>query len=184
MVSIFTGTKEGLLDLNDLQARNISFRNPRGHASSLVTFGLEGLANKAPEVGFVHVFPGFVKSGIMRGTTGVLMSVVKVVSEIVGMWKRMDVDECGERHLYLCTNQRYAGKQAHGDGVVLGEDVNVAVGTNGETGSGVYSVDEYGESAGKNVQDVLAGMRKDGVVDKVWDATMEDYKRITGHESI
>lgn len=185
MVTIFTGTKEGPLHLNDLQARNVPFKSARGHASTLVTLALEAVAQRAPNVALVHVFPGHVKSGILRGTTGIAMGAIKVISEITRLFLRMNTEECGERHLFLCTSGRYASmKSADDNGLKVAKELQTAMGTNGEIGSGVYSVDEYGESAGQKVVDLLSQMRSKESVSIIWETTMDECKKITGTEAL
>lgn len=62
-------------------------------------------------------------------------------------------------------------------------EVAVARGTNGQTGSGVYSVDLAGESSGPKVEKLLAGLREEGVAEKFWKHTEEEFMRITGLEA-
>ena len=69
-------------------------------------------------------------------------------------------------------------------GVPLTGDVAVARGTNGEPGSGVYSVDLEGETSGAKVVDLLAGFREKGVVEKYWTHTEKEFKKITGVEAV
>jgi hypothetical protein len=47
-------------------------------------------------------------------------------------------------------------------------------------GSGVYSVDWKGESTGPQVEKLLAKLREEGVVEKVWGDQEAQYTRITG----
>ena len=61
VVSVFTGTKEGGVMTEDLQGRKIpmgKLLQARGHGSSMATLALCRVAEGAPEVGFVHGFPG------------------------------------------------------------------------------------------------------------------------------
>jgi hypothetical protein len=88
--------------------------------------------------------------------------------------------ECGERHVYLCTSGRYPGRDEKADR----EGDGVAVGVDGKVGSGVYSVDWDGESAGTKTVEVIQKLVEDGMVDKFWDHTMEQFVRVTGRESI
>ena len=69
-------------------------------------------------------------------------------------------------------------------GVRLTGEIAVARGTNGEAGSGVYSVDLEGESSGRKVEELLANFRKERVVEKFWKHTEEEFKRITGLEVV
>jgi hypothetical protein len=69
-------------------------------------------------------------------------------------------------------------------GVPLAGGVEVIKGTSGEIGSGVYSVNWDGESSGPKVEELLAKFRKEGMVEKVWKDTEEEFKRITGLEAV
>ena len=113
------------------------------------------------------------------------MSVLKGVFAVIGPFVSMPHEECGERHLFLATSARYppsTGVEANA-GVAVEKGLTVARGTKGESGSGVYSVNAKGESAGPKVEQLLARFRKDGVVEKVWDSTVGEFNRITGTEA-
>lgn len=157
----------------------------RGHASSLITLSLEALAKKAPDVSFIHDFPGPVKSNIARDTKGAAMFILKAVFMVIGPLIYIPNQESGERHLFLATSARYPARTGGNTvpGVPLSGGVAVARGTDGKSGSGVYSVDWDGESAGPKVEELLAKFRKEGMVEKVWKHTEEEYKRITGLEA-
>ncbi|KAK4995203.1 hypothetical protein LTR66_004927 [Elasticomyces elasticus] len=182
VVSVFTAGKEGPVDTSNIQGRKMSMLSQRSHGSSLVTLSLEALAQKAPDVAFIHNFPGVVRGGTARGTTGAAMFVFKAVFAVVGPLLYMPDQECGERHLFLATSARYpAGvTQNAASGVPLADGVAVARGINGQSGSGVYSVDSHGESSGPKVEELLANFRKDGMVETVWKDTQEQFTRITG----
>ena len=68
-------------------------------------------------------------------------------------------------------------------GVPLTGAVTVARGTNGRTGSGVYSVGWDGENPGLKVEELLAKLRKEGMVEQVWKHIEGEFKRITGLEA-
>lgn len=181
VVTVLAGGKEGLLDTSDFQGSNVSILSQRGHVASLITLSLEALAKKAPEVTFIHNFPGAVKTDLAKDAKGVLMSVLKVAFMVIGPLIYMPNQECGERHVFLATSAKYpagAGKDA--SGVPLAGESAVARGTNGEIGTGVYAVGSDGESAGPKVVELLAKFRKEGVVEKIWKHTEDEFKRITG----
>lgn len=185
VVSVFVGTKEGPLTTADFQGWKVPLMAQRGHGASMATLSLEALAKRAPDVSFIHSFPGAVRSGIARGTTGAVMAAVKVVYKVLGPWVYMPTVECGERHVFLATSARFpAGQSADAaSGVPLAGGVTVARGTDGEIGSGVYSVDEHGESANPKVEELLAQYRKEGMVETVWEHIEGEFKRITGVET-
>lgn len=186
VVSVFTGCKEGPVDTNDFPGLKVSIRGARGHASSLVTMSLEALAKKAPDVSFVHDFPGLVKSNLARPGQGAAIFALRMFSKVFGSSDYIPNEECGERHLFFATSARYpAGTGGDGTaGVPVADGVVVARGIDGVDGSGVYSIDEQGESAEPKVEELLANFRKDGVVEKLWKHTEDEYKRITGLEAI
>ncbi|MCJ1314411.1 hypothetical protein MMC25_008093 [Agyrium rufum] len=188
VVSVFTGTKEGPIDMSNIQLRaaKTSLLKLRGHGASLVTTSLETFAKRAPDVSFVHGFPGHVKTNIQRDTTGAIFAIIKVVSAVFGLFTSIPFEECGERHVFLATSAKYPSR-SNADAVSmvgLTDGVEVARGTDGKVGSGVYSVDQHGESASEEVVKVLEGLRKEGVPEKIWEDTQKEFLRITGTEAI
>jgi NAD(P)-dependent dehydrogenase (short-subunit alcohol dehydrogenase family) len=178
VVSVFCGTKEGPLDPNDFGCKNAPVFPPlaaRGRAASLVTLGLEAVAKQAPTVSFLHIFPGAVKTNIARDMKGFMGLVVSGVFNFVG--KYVEPEEVGERHLFFATSAMYESSEEKENGI-LGEGVSIARGTDGIVGSGVYSVQQNCESADVEVEKLLARFRKEGLVEKVWEHTEAEFKRI------
>lgn len=95
----------------------------------------------------------------------------------------MSLYECGERHAWLCLNERYVAKERGDDGRVVA-DGKVALGADGKPGSGVYSIGGDGESAPEKVVEVLKKYRAEGAVEKVWGHLESEFKRITGTVSV
>jgi NAD(P)-dependent dehydrogenase (short-subunit alcohol dehydrogenase family) len=186
VVSVFTGTKEGTIILTpsgtpDFKGSNISFSAARGHGASLVTLTLERLASENPTVSFIHDFPGPVRSGIARGTKGFVMGAMKVAFAVLGPLVYIPEEECGERHVYLATNERYAPRDYKGAlGVQTGEGVQTARGIYGAKGGGMYSIDEKGEGAGEAAEKLVAGYMGSGMREMVWEEVEADFVRITG----
>ncbi|KAE9366372.1 hypothetical protein N431DRAFT_549262 [Stipitochalara longipes BDJ] len=178
VVSVLSGTKEGIIDLGDLQgweARDVITQ--RGHSSAIATLILAHFAKQAPAISFIHDYPGFVKSGIARGTTGLLWGFL-TVSKLLGSLLYIPEQESAERHLFLATSARFHAKEGVEEAVPLGEGVIVAKGIDGVEGSGVYSIDQVNESAGPAVQELLEKFKKEGLVEKIWGTIEEDYERI------
>lgn len=178
VVSVFAGTKEGPIYTNDFQARKeIPLLAQRGHLVSMVTLSLAALAKEAPDVSFIHDYPGAVKSGIGRGA-GVAMFMIRTVFTALGPLINIPITESGERHLFLATSAMYPASMGDDttSGVSLASGLSTARGIGG--GSGVYTVDSAGQSAGPKVEDLLADFEKDGTADKLWKHTEEEFKRI------
>ena len=107
VVSAGVAGKEGPVEVNDFQGWKVSALSARGHGSSLVTLSLEALAKKAPDVTFIHDFPGPVKTSFLRGGQGATVAVINGLFKLVSPFMTFySLEECGERHLFLATSAR------------------------------------------------------------------------------
>jgi hypothetical protein len=150
------------------------------------TLILEEAARRAPDVSFVHDVPGIVKSGISRDAEGLKMQVIFAVAGfLLAPFLQTPVAECGERHVFLATSAKFLPRKNPriSAGAGMGERLSAARGTDGKPGTGVYSVDNKGESAPSRVETLLAQFRDDGTAQKVIDYLFSDFKRITGTET-
>lgn len=191
VVSSFTGAKEGRVYDDDWQGKEgkVPFTAARGHGATMMTLGLEMLAKEAPNVSFVHAFPGKVKTSIIRSDDSVVLRTAapffKALFFVTG---HTPIVEVGERHSFYCTSARFPPREAADDpgaaGTELPDGVSVAKGVDGSVGGGVYSVDTYGESADAKVEELLANYRKDGTADKLWKYTESEWQRVTGTLSL
>ncbi|KIW04699.1 uncharacterized protein PV09_04433 [Verruconis gallopava] len=177
-ITVGAGTKEGPITPTDFEMENLSLTKSRGVGATMATLSLEALQQQAPEVTFIHAYPGAVKSQIGRTFSGWLLIVnylMKLLIAIVGVPPK----ETGERHVYLATSKRWPAKGSR-TGVELSAWGTTAKGTDGEEGSGVYSVDAKDESAGPKIVKLLKQYREDGTRDKLWKFVMEKFEKITG----
>lgn len=163
--------------MDDFQGWHMKLMANRDHAASITTLSLERHHQENPNVSFVHNFPGVVKSGITRGTSGPLLTALKALVRVFGTLFYMPSDEAGDRHVFLATSARYsAGSSDPAAGVPLSvvNNLCLARGTDGTMGSGVYSINASGESAGSKVEETLASLRSRGMVEKVMDTINAD----------
>lgn len=183
VVTVFAGTKEGQIDTNDFQGRHVPFLSRRGHVTSMMTLALEAIAEKAPDVSFIHDFPGAVKTNLLKDVKSIHILVVRAVFKVLGPFFTLPFEEAGDRQVFFSTSARFpAGTSAEAaatSGVPLSQGVTVARGIDGKAGSGVYSTNIDGESAPLKVEELLAKMRRDGMVQKLWSHTEGEFMRIT-----
>ena len=182
VITVAKGGFEGLLDSSDFPAYRVPLRAIRGHISTLISLGLESIAKTAPEVSFIHDDPGAVKTSLLDRIEGISGVLMRAYMYIAGYWIYVPIEECGERQLYLATSARYPPASVDNDvsfGVPLGDGIDVARGTAGEIGSGVYSIGPDGTSASPAVQKLLAGYRDKGMVEEVAQHTQSEFDRIT-----
>ncbi|KAH8754502.1 hypothetical protein BGZ57DRAFT_773277 [Hyaloscypha finlandica] len=169
IISVGGGTQEGPLDAADFPALRIPLPQLRGHLSTLVTLGLESIARNETAVSIVHDYPGTVKTPLLNYMSEEQMSALIFVP----------LEECGERHLFLATSGRFRAAEGGCNGVRVGEGDEVAVGTSGVRGSGMYSVGPDCESTSAEVLELLAGLREKGMVDEIWRHTEGEFARVT-----
>lgn len=190
VVSVLAGGHEGPIDVNDFQGKTMSMLKIRGHLVSMTDMALEILAEQAPEVTFINDYPGAVKTGIGRDSNTLLAWFMTIVLMIIGPLIYIPIRESGERHLFFATSAKYPPRvrfdaAAEGSsGVPLSEGVEVASGTDGNVGSGVYSIHWKGEHAGPKVVKLLAGLREQGMAQKVWTHTVGEFDRIVGSTDV
>ncbi|KAL2808336.1 hypothetical protein BJX63DRAFT_439482 [Aspergillus granulosus] len=179
VVTVGGGSLEGTLDPSDFPALRIPFQQLRGHLITLVTLGLESVAKNAPQVSFIHDYPGGVDTPLTQHMITLTGGRPGIKGEIAH--ELITAEESGERHLYLLTSPRYPAAGEMEGTVSLGSGLGGVVrGTDGQLGSGVYSVGMEGESASPDTLEFLAGLRGEGMIEKVWKHTDDEFKRIAG----
>ncbi|KAH7013651.1 hypothetical protein EDB80DRAFT_762242 [Ilyonectria destructans] len=185
VVTVMAGTKEGPIYADDIPGRKVPLRGARGHLCTALTLSLEALSLKAPEVSFIHNFPGAVDTNLIRSGDGMILQVAKYWFRLSMAVRKswVPAEECGERHAWLCLSGRYPANEA-GEGVNGVASETIAMGSDGKSGSGAYSLDWDGESASETVVKFLDRYRAEGMVDRVWDHLEGEFKRITGTTSI
>jgi NAD(P)-dependent dehydrogenase (short-subunit alcohol dehydrogenase family) len=180
---VMAGTKEGPINPNDIPGKSILPWKARGHLCSMITLTLEHFAKLAPGVSFVHNYPGFVATPLAKSMKGVTGGIMRSVFFFTGLFltkNYISLEETGERHSFLATSSRFESKERY-EGSNSRE---VAVGSDGVAGSGVYIVDEVCESGGKDVQKLLNGIRQKGTHEKIWEHLQSEFLRVTGKSTI
>ncbi|KAF2656365.1 putative short-chain dehydrogenases/reductase [Lophiostoma macrostomum CBS 122681] len=185
VVSVLAASLEGPIDLDNIPALGFDLRKQRDQMASIQTLLLEEAGRRAPDVSFVHDVPGVVKGGIMREMEpNFRLRIIVAVAGLLGRWIETSSEECGERHVFFATSARYAPPQVDEmvKGVPIKAEVEMARGSDGTLGGGVYTVDQKGESSGPKVESLLDQFRKDGTKEKVWKYVVGDFTKITGAE--
>ena len=133
----------------------------------------------APELSFVHDYPGTVNTTLLSRFEGLRGMLLRTYVYFLGRWICVPIEESGERHLYLATSARYPpvqGDSGRDFAVPRGDGIEVAQGNTGQAGSGVYSVGWDCDSASSAVQELLADLRGKGMVEEVWRHTENKLK--------
>ncbi|KAF2027969.1 hypothetical protein EK21DRAFT_70762 [Setomelanomma holmii] len=184
VVNVAGGTHEGDIHTSDIDADDIPFRKLRAHMTSVHAFALESLAEQAPNVSFVHDYPGTVYTDLHKGSGGGFLGLVmRILLELahffLARWLFVPIEEAGERHVYLATSGRYRPQTGKASGIDTQDSVALS-GSNGGPGSGVYSVGRDCEGPAERAVGVLREMRRNGVKELVWDHVTGKIERING----
>lgn len=169
VVSILDTGKESKLIELDLELRHHhSTNNVIGHSNTMTILVMEHLAKQYPSISFLHVFPGLVITNLAASDMSwPWSSLVKYVRPLFS-FLAVPLEESGQRHLFCATSKRYPPRCA-----VTAE---AARGSNGEQGSGVYSLNWDGEPAKQ--KDFLAEYRARGMGETVWAHTLDVFERV------
>jgi hypothetical protein len=182
VIDVGGGTSEGDIDLSDLTALNIPLTKLRSHVTSMHTLAWEALAGQAPNVSFVHNYPGSVYTNLHKSAPGALGWLFYIVITtwyvLLGRWAFLPIEECGQRQVYLATSRRYKAKSGHALCVEVEGKTEVSKGSDGVVGSGIYSVSWDGEGPTDKSEAILNELRSRGVGEVVWKHFMDQFDRV------
>lgn len=183
VVSVFAAGYEGHFDEKNWAEHVVKHPiKARAHLASMITMAHNVLAEKAPDVSFVHNFPGGVKTPFGKGATGV-MAVARTALTILGplFLKYRSPEDSSVLQLYCATSAAFPPAAAgNAAGVPLLETMTVSVGADGKPGSGRYNIDENCEKVPHNIERSLAQAKADGVEERLWSHVLGEIKQITG----
>ncbi|CZS93630.1 uncharacterized protein RAG0_03820 [Rhynchosporium agropyri] len=163
IITVAGSGREGRVYQDDYPARHLSLIKMRAHSIAVITLSIEALAKMAPEVSFIHDYPGTVRTPLIDHDLGIIGVVLRA-------WLFF---------FWVVDFARYApklsGKGADGVRVEEGE---IAEGSNGKLGSGVYSLSSDFESGSAASRKYLAEYRARGLVEDVWKQIDGEIRRI------
>lgn len=182
VVTVFAGGYEG--PFNDKDWADYATKKPikaRGHLASMITIANNVMARQAPDVSFVHNFPGSLKIAFGKDAKGG-MAVVRTVFNLVGhvLINYLTPADCGALQLYGAMSARFPPAAGDAAGVPLSDGVPVARGTDGKPGSGSYTINFDCENASLDVDKHLAKATADGAEAKLWAHIIDEIKQATG----
>ncbi|TQV98700.1 hypothetical protein V2A60_007592 [Cordyceps javanica] len=170
VVSVFAAGYEGPFDENDWS--EYASKHPimaRGHLASMITMAHNVLARKAPDVSFIHNYPGAVKTNFGKDAKGV-MSMVRMAFMLFGplFLKYRSPEESSVLQLYGATSAAFLPAVGTAAGVPPPDRISVATGTYGKQGSGSYSLNALCERVSHDVEKRLVDALDNGVEDRLW----------------
>ena len=174
MITVLAAGTEGRCNLDDLSLKkNYSIGACATHAGTMNSLFVEDLASKYPGTTFIHAYPGFVKTGLVRNHGFFMQLGVSALTTVIKPWM-VPLDQSGERHLYAATSPAYPPQIAsQKDGAV--------VGSAGIAGSGAYLISWDGSPNSK--EKIMNEYREQGVGKKIWDHTMDVFDKVCGTEA-
>ncbi|KAE8362112.1 hypothetical protein BDV27DRAFT_132054 [Aspergillus caelatus] len=177
VLTILAAGKEGEIDESnfDLQA-NWSFGTAAVYGATLNSLAIEYLASQYTSISFIHVFPGLVRTSLMKSSFGSLLgSVIGLLTRLLSISEQ----ESGERNIFLATSMAYAPVAYAGD--ATSKQVHVATASTGEAGGGSYLLNYDGTDATNKT--LMADYRARNYPKKVWEHTLGVFQRTLGADS-
>ncbi|OBT45008.1 hypothetical protein VE00_04095 [Pseudogymnoascus sp. WSF 3629] len=182
VVSVFAGGFEG--PFNDKEWTDYPIKHPmksRPHVASMITMAHNAMALQAPDVTFIHNYPGGVKTNFGKDLGSWTIPARAVFNLIAPIFlKHISPTECGMRQVYGATSARFPPAEGDAGGVPLAEGVPVARGADGLIGSGSYTVNFDSENVSLGVYEHLAKAKADGAEERLWAHILGEIKGITG----
>lgn len=149
------------------------------------TLALQEIATTHPSISCVHVFPSLVITPGFRTFAADWPGWARALFEWIVLpcvkLFTVGLPESGERHAFHATSARYPPahfKDEAGAGVPLTAGVEVAQGSDGQTGSGCYLLNYNGEVVGD--KKLLKDYRKKDWGKKIWEHTQEVFNKAEG----
>ncbi|KAH0337340.1 hypothetical protein KCU81_g8145, partial [Aureobasidium melanogenum] len=181
VLTVLAAGSEADIDMDDMDLRkNYTLHACLSHCVMMTDFMMEEFAKRHPQTSFSHSYPGTVKSGITNQLTGPIRLGVKVLYSVMTPWI-LNFRESGERHMFQITSSMYKAKDGAA-GIPLNGGLDIAVGMDGQKGSGAYLLDWDGRPAGD--MGILARYREKNAGPKIWEHTMTAIKKATSKKRL
>jgi hypothetical protein len=163
---------------NDLDLKNnFSLSNCGAHCGVMTDLMIERFAATNSETSFVHTAPGVVRTNLGSGLPTCVRAAYRLAGPLLTPWT-INVEETGERHLYMATSNRYPPAE-HSNESSCGAPANkdeVAEGGNGKRGSGAYLLNWDGQVQKQNKK-LLEEYRQTGMAETIWEHTTSILKK-------
>ncbi|KAF9887243.1 hypothetical protein FE257_010371 [Aspergillus nanangensis] len=179
VVTVLAGGQEGKISEDNLDLQKAwSFGAAASYAATMNSLAVEYLASENPTISFAHVFPGIVRTPLMKTTLG------SVAGSIAGFLSRpfsSSPEESGERNLFISTSAAYPPAEPVDPakvGVPLGDGVKTVAASNGKVGGGAYLLHYDGTDVTNKT--LMGEYRQKEFPRKVWDHTLATFKKALG----
>lgn len=174
MISVLAGGKEVNIKEDNLDlGKKFSLSTSNGYPATMTSLAFEVLGSKHPSITFIHEFPGFVSTPLLKTSMGrVIGSVISLLTKPISM----SPEESGEWQVYLATSPSFPAKMPLGTTSSTEKRVKLSASSNGEVGGGVYILQHNGRDATN--QAVMIQLRANQLPEKIWKHTLATFDRL------
>ncbi|KAL2851499.1 hypothetical protein BJY01DRAFT_209121 [Aspergillus pseudoustus] len=175
VVSVFGAGKEGPIEEDNLDLKKkFSFSASNSYPATMTSVLFEVLAAKHPTISFIHEFPGFVATPLLKHALG---SVTGSIMSLFMKPMMMTGSESGEWSVFLSTSSSFPskGRSASKENFSRKES-RIARSSTGRVGDGVYLLNYNGKDVTK--QSLMEQLRVAGFPLIVEKHTLETYRVI------
>ncbi|KAL8899338.1 MAG: hypothetical protein Q9207_006250 [Kuettlingeria erythrocarpa] len=192
IISVLAAGQEAKINLSDLELKhNYGVIACANHGTTMTSLVFEHLAHQQPTVSFIHVHPGYVKTNILQsGFSWPVAYLFKYIIQPLISFLETPLLDVGDRQVFYGTSARYpplsssqatsTGESSTDAGAPLPAGVEIAMGSDGNRGSGAYLTTADSEAAPTGTGKLLRGYREEGVPEKVWRHTEEIFATVRG----
>ncbi|KAB8205715.1 hypothetical protein BDV34DRAFT_195081 [Aspergillus parasiticus] len=170
VVSVLAAGKEGLIEEGNLDLKQrFSISASNSYPATMTSLLFQVLATKHRTISFVHEFPGFVATPLLKHSLG------NIAGTLLGLLMKplmMKPSESGEWAVFLSTSHSFPPKDSPGR-----KGARVARSPTGLVGDGVYLVNYDGEDVTN--QRIMGQLRASGFLSTVEKHTLETIRLLS-----
>lgn len=178
VVSILAGGKEGPIEEDNLDlVKSFSVSASNTYPASMTSLAFEFLAAQHPSISFIHEFPGFVATPLLKNSLG------SITGSILGLLispMAISAEQSGEWNVFLSTFPSFPSKNLAGDDSTAEAKTKITVASTGVVGGGSYILNNKGQDSTN--QKLMTEFREKGYPEIVWKHTLSTIDRVLSCE--
>ena len=175
VLSVLAAGKEDLIKEDNLDLkRHFSLAASTSYPATMTSVLFEVLASKHPSISFVHEFPGFVATPLLKHSWG---SIAGAMFGLLMKPLAMSASESGEWSVFLSTSPSFPPRgwnKKSGPGM---EEVQIARSSTGQVGDGVYLLNYDGKDVTNH--GIMGQLRALGIPSVVEKHTLETMRLLS-----
>jgi hypothetical protein len=178
VVSVLAGGQEAPVDEENLDlTKNFSLSASFAYPATMTSAAFEFLAEQNPSISFIHEYPGFVTTPLLKTSLG---SILGTIFTTLLTPMSISAEQSGEWNVFLSTSPRFPSKDLAKDSASADQKIPIAKASTSTVGGGSYIVNYKGEDSTK--EKFMAELRDKGFPKTMWDHTLSSFDTVLSSE--